>query len=172
MPTARRCRACMVDAPGLGGGRIAIYPPGYWPSSRSLLYDRPSVMKTVSELIAYIRAHSQDGAIWRQLSHHWSQATLLYCQKVLLAKQEGANGASGVNGTSPKQTSSQEEEYSITFEAFLGVAQELLRKRINVHFKLQVTYTAAQWPCLHGPAAAYIMHSCSTTPPDLSYTAL
>ena len=100
--------------------------------------DRSPVMKSIGDLITYMKYHEQNGTIWRQLQHLWSQATILYCEKVKVAKQEGKFNIHQ-SFQSTQSVEQIEKDYNITFESFVDIAEELLRKRINTHFKLQVS---------------------------------
>lgn len=83
--------------------------------------DRSYPIKNLAELIAYRRAYARDQSMWEQLVALWTQASLVYCEKVAQAK--------GHSFALP--------EYNITFKAFLHVADDLLMKRINLRVNLQ-----------------------------------
>jgi hypothetical protein len=89
-------------------------------------------MKTPSDLISYLRTHQESSQIYKQLLHLWNQAAIFYCDKVVETKYDLFNNAANNAGAfNPK-------DYVIDFEKFTKLCEELLRKRISAHFKLQV----------------------------------
>lgn len=137
--------------------------------------DRSPTMKTVQDLIAYIRAHRVHGNIWKQLLHLWGQAEAIYCEKVsmrtyggflfccispllfvvalgqiqALKLQEAALSPpkghpiapsvsfSTTTSSSSATTSFEPSAWTISFNTFITICDELLRKRVSTHFKLQ-----------------------------------
>jgi hypothetical protein len=93
-------------------------------------------MKSVADLIAYVRANSRNVSMWKQLVNLWSQATQLYCEKVALAKSDPNNPRTSFS--SSKNGIYTIPEYSIRFERFLEAADNLLQKRIGANFTLNV----------------------------------
>jgi hypothetical protein len=106
----------------------------YW-MQKSL--DRSNTMKTVADLIAYVRAHSRTKGMWEQLVNLWSQATLLYCEKVALAKTDPNTLYS--NTANMRNGSYMLPQYTILFEKFLEGADSLQQKRIGANFSLTVS---------------------------------
>jgi len=96
-----------------------------------LSLDRPKIMKTMTDILAYRRLSNRHPDQWKKIVKLWDQAAKLYCDKVIRAtSQQGHNDKHHHHQLSPS-------EMTITFQSLINVADELSRKKLITNFNLR-----------------------------------
>jgi hypothetical protein len=85
-------------------------------------------LKTVNDVLAYIKKYRRNTRIWRNICWCWEQCCSLYCEQVQVSKAEEAMRA----GASRFQS----KNYEVTFIQVLAGVEEIKRKQISLTFHL------------------------------------
>eukprot|EP01038_Epipyxis_sp_PR26KG_P004366 gene4366-6177_t len=91
--------------------------------------DRSNVIKTAADLMSYHRSMLRQPEIWEKIAFLWSQAAEKYCQKVISLHME--------QSAKSQQQSLDPQALTIEFIKFIFATEDILKKRLNMSFKLQ-----------------------------------
>jgi hypothetical protein len=93
---------------------------------------RAKIIRTMTELLQYVRTHVKYKENWSSLINLWNQAAKIYSEKVTTIRYEQLNShlnPSEHQPIDPGQT-------TISFNTFLTVAEDFRKKRLGAYFKL------------------------------------
>ena len=104
-----------------------------------LSLDRPKIMKTMTDILAYRRLSKRHPDQWKKIVKLWDQAAKLYCDKVIRStSQQGHNDKHNNNNHHHHHHHQLSPlEMTITFQSLINVADELSRKKLITNFNLR-----------------------------------